>query len=136
MDLHYDTTTGKANEVTEKDLANAYRQAIEKIVEHLSLELFKYNRTSKEIPNDIFRETHIFIDKVRADFIDNILTYYFNHNYICATDYRNIFASFYETIAQLEDVYLYRTIYRKSSFHYGYENYKKMINKIRTIKNK
>ena len=39
MDLHFDKTTGKANEVVEKDLASDYRESIEKITNYLSLEL-------------------------------------------------------------------------------------------------
>ena len=118
MDLHFDKTTGKANEVVEKDLASDYREAIEKVISYLSLELFEYNRISaKEIPSYVFNEAHEFIESVRIHFIDGILRYYLEQNYITTSDCSNIFKSFYETIAQLEDVYLYRTIYRKSKFH-------------------
>ena len=132
MDLHFDKTTGKANEIVEKDLASDYRESIEKITNYLSLELFEYNRISaKEIPSYVFNEAHEFIESVRIHFIDGILRYYLEQNYITISDCSNIFKSFYETIAQLEDVYLYRTIYRKSKFHleYGvdYEKYKIMI---------
>ena len=131
MDLHFDKTTGKANEVVEKNLTNAYRRAIEKVISYLSLELFKYNRIStEEIPSDVFNKAHEFIESVRSHFIDGILRYYLKQNYITTSDWRSIFKSFYETIAQLEDVYLYKTIYRKSKFHleYGvdYEKYKMM----------
>lgn len=130
MDLHhYDTKTGKVNEVVEGYLASAYRKAIEKVINHLSLELFKYNRIStEEIPNDVFDKAHKFIDDIRANFIDDTLMYYLKENYITASDCRSIFKSFYETIAQLEDIYLYKTIYKKSQFHYGinYEKYKMM----------
>ena len=131
MDLHFDKTTGKANEIVEKDLASDYRESIEKITNYLSLELFEYNRISaKEIPSYVFDKTHEFIESVRIHFIDGILRYYLEQNYITTSDCSNIFKSFYETIAQLEDVYLYRTIYRKSKFHleYGvdYEKYKMM----------
>ena len=131
MDLHFDKTTGKANEVVEKNLASDYREAIEKITNYLSLELFEYNRISaKEIPSYVFNEAHEFIESVRIHFIDGILRYYLEQNYITTSDCSNIFKSFYETIAQLEDVYLYKTIYRKSKFHleYGvdYEKYKMM----------
>ena len=126
MDLHFDKTTGKANEVIEKELSNTYREAIEKIVSYLSLELFK---TIKEVPNDVFDKAHQFIDNVRYDFIDNTLEYYFEQSYINVVDYRKIFILFYETIAQLEDIYLYKTMYKKSSFHHDYEEYREMINR-------
>ena len=129
MDLHFDKTTGKANEVIEKELSNIYREAIEKIVSYLSLELFKYNRTIREVPNDVFDKAHQFIDNVRYDFIDNTLEYYFEQSYINVVDYRKIFILFYETIAQLEDIYLYKTMYKKSSFHHDYEEYREMINR-------
>ena len=117
MDLHFNKETGKANEIVEKDLASAYREAIEKIVNYLSLELFKYNRISREIPKDVFDETHKFIDDVKANFIDDTLMYYFKQSYITSADYRKILDSFNETIGQLEDIYLYKTIYKKSKFH-------------------
>ena len=126
MDLHFDKTTGKANEVVEKDLASDYRESIEKIVSYLSLELFK---TIREVPNDVFDKAHQFIDNVRYDFIDNTLEYYFEQSYINVVDYRKIFILFYETIAQLEDIYLYKTMYKKSSFHHDYEEYREMINR-------
>ena len=126
MDLHFDKTTGKPNEVVEKDLAGDYRESIEKIVSYLSLELFK---TIREVPNDVFDKAHQFIDNVRYDFIDNTLEYYFEQSYINVVDYRKIFILFYETIAQLEDIYLYKTMYKKSSFHHDYEEYREMINR-------
>ena len=129
MDLHFNKTTGKANEVIEKELSNTYREAIEKIVNYLSLELFKYNRTIREVPNDVFDKAHQFIDNVRYDFIDNTLEYYFEQSYINVVDYRKIFILFYEAIAQLEDIYLYKTMYKKSSFHHDYEEYREMINR-------
>ena len=112
MDLHFDKTTGKANEVVEKDLASDYREAIEKVISYLSLELFGM----KEIPSDVFDEAHKFIGDIRADFI-NKLMYYYSHYYITSIDYNRILESFNESIAQLEDIYLYKTIYEKSSFH-------------------
>ena len=132
MDLHFDKTTGKANEVVEKDLANYYGRAIKEITSYLSLELFKYNRIGLEgIPYDVCNKAHQFIENVRSYFIDNILMYYLEQGYITTSDCRSIFKSFYETIAQLEDVFLYKTIYRKSKFHleFGvdYEKYKMMI---------
>ena len=131
MDLHFDKTTGKANEAVEKGFAHLYREAIEKIVNYLSLELFKYNRTSmEEIPSDVCDKAHEHIEEIRSHFIDDTLMYYLKQGYITTSDCRSIFKSFYETIAQLEDIYLYKTIYRKSKFHleYGvdYEKYKIM----------
>ena len=131
MDLHFDKETGKANEVVEKGLVNVYRQAIDELTGYLSLELFKYNRLSmEEIPNDICNKAHEHIEEVRNHFIDDTLMYYLKQGYITASDCRSIFKSFYETIAQLEDIYLYKTIYKKSKFHleYGvdYEKYKMM----------
>ena len=131
MDLHFDKETGKANEVVEKGLVNVYRQAIDELTGYLSLELFKYNRLSmEEIPNDICNKAHEHIEEVRNHFIDDTLIYYLEQGYITASDCRSIFKSFYETIAQLEDIYLYKSIYRKSKFHleYGvdYEKYKMM----------
>ena len=131
MDLHFDKTTGKANEVVEKGLANVYKQSIDKIVTYLSLELFKYNRISmEEIPSDVCDKVHEHIEEIRDRFIDDTLMYYLKQGYITTSDCRSIFKSFYETIAQLEDVYLYKSIYRKSKFHleYGvdYEKYKMM----------
>ena len=116
MDLHFDKTTGKANEVVEKDLASYYREAVEKITNYLSLEFFGM----KEIPSDVFDEAHKFIGDIRADFI-NKLMYYYSHYYITSIDYNRILKSFNESIAQLEDIYLYKTIYEKSSFHYDSE---------------
>ena len=112
MDLHFDKTTGKANEVVEKELASYYREAVEKITNYLSLEFFGM----KEIPSDVFDEAHKFIGDIRADFI-NKLMYYYSHYYITSIDYNRILKSFNESIAQLEDIYLYKTIYEKSSFH-------------------
>ena len=114
MDLHYGET-GRANEFVEKGLVNAYRQAIEKITNYLSLELFSMEK--EEIPSDVFDKAHKFIDDIRADFI-NRLIYYYGHYYITSIDYKKIFKAFNETIAQLEDIYLYKTIYKKSSFHF------------------
>lgn len=125
MNLHYDEETGKANKVVEKYLANSYRKAIEKIVDFLSLEL-----PYSGIPNSVFNEVHQFIDDVRNKFVDDTLIYYFEQAYINVIDCRKILISFYETIAQLEDIYLYKTMYKKSSFHYGYEKYEGMINEI------
>lgn len=125
MNLHYDEKTGKANKVVERYLANSYRKAIEKIVDFLSLEL-----PYSEISNDLFNEAHQFIDNVRNEFVNDTLIYYFEQAYINAIDCRKMFVSFYETIAQLEDIYLYKTMYKKSNFHYGYEIYEKMINEI------
>ena len=132
MDLHFDKTTRKANEVVEKGLINVYRQSIDEIVRNLSLGLFKYNRISmEEIPSDVCDKAHEHIEEIRSHFIDDTLMYYLKQGYITTSDCRSIFKSFYETIAQLEDIYLYKTIYRKSKFHleYGvdYEKYKIMI---------
>ena len=131
MDLHFDKTTGKANEVVEKGLINVYRQSIDEIVRNLSLGLFKYNRISmEEIPSDVCDKVHEHIEEIRDRFIDDTLMYYLKQGYITTSDCRSIFKSFHETIAQLEDVYLYKSIYRKSKFHleYGvdYEKYKMM----------
>ena len=112
MDLHFDKTTGKANEVVEKDLASYYGESIEKITNYLSLELFGM----KEIPSDVFDEAHKFMGDIRADFI-NKLMYCYSHYYITSIDYNRILESFNESIAQLEDIYLYKTIYKKSSYH-------------------
>ena len=118
MNLHYDKTTGRANEVVEKDLASSYRKAIEKVTEYLSLELSKYNRINmEEIPNDVCYKAHEFIDNVRSHFIYDTLSYYIEQRYITLTDFKKIYKSFNETIAQLEDIYLYKTIYERSSFH-------------------
>ena len=118
MNLHYDKTTGRANEVVEKDLASSYRKAIEKVTEYLSLELSKYNRINmEEIPNDVCYKAHEFIDNVRSHFIYDTLSYYIEQRYITLTDFKKIYKSFNETIAQLEDIYLYKTIYEKSTFH-------------------
>lgn len=114
MNLHFDKETGKANEVVEKGLVNVYRQAIEKITNYLSLELFSMEE--EKIPSDVFDKAHKFIGDIRADFI-NRLMYYYSHYYITSIDYKRIFESFNESIAQLEDIYLYRTIYEKSSYH-------------------
>ena len=115
MNLHYDKATGRANEIVEGYLTNSYRKAIEEITNYLSLELPYF--PAKEIPNDLFIETHEFIDDVRANFIDNTLMYYLEQSYITSADYRRILKSFNETIGQLEDIYLYKTIYKKSKFH-------------------
>lgn len=120
MDLHFDKTTGRANEVVEGYLTNSYRKAIEEITNYLSLELPYFS--VEEIPNDLFNRTHKFIDNVRANFIDNTLMYYLEQGYITTSDCRSIFKSFYETIAQLEDVFLYKTIYRRSKFHFSCDN--------------
>ena len=125
MNLHYDEETGKANKVVEKYLANSYRKAIEKIVDFLSLEL-----PYSGIPNSVFNEVHQFIDDVRNKFVNDTLIYYFEQAYINVIDCRKILISFYETIAQLEDIYLYKTMYKKSSFHHDYEKYEGMINEI------
>lgn len=118
MNLHFNKETGRANEIVEKDLASTYREAIEKITSYLSLELFKYNRIStEEIPSDVFDKAHQFIDDARSHFIDDTLMYYLRQDYITPTDCKKIYKSFYETIAQLEDIYLYKTIYERSSFH-------------------
>ena len=122
MDLHFDKETGKANEVIEKGLVNVYRQAIDELTGYLSLELFKYNRLSmEEIPSNVCDKAHEYIEKVRGHFIDDTLMYYLKQGYITTSDCRSIFKSFYETIAQLEDIYLYKTIYQKSKFHLEYE---------------
>ena len=118
MNLHYNKATGRANEVVEKELSNAYRETIEKIVNYLSLEVFKYNRTIREVPNDVFDKAHQFIEEVRDDFINNVLMYDFSNKYINLFDCKAIYKSFNESIGQLEDIYLYKTIYKKSSFHY------------------
>ena len=125
MNLHFDKETGKANKVVERYLANNYRKAIEKIVDFLSLEL-----PYSEIPNSLFNEVHQFIDDVRNKFVNDTLIYYFEQAYINVIDCRKILISFYETIAQLEDIYLYKTMYKKSSFHHDYEKYEGMINEI------
>ena len=118
MNLHYDKETGRANEVVEKDLASSYRKAIEKVTEYLSLGLSKYNRISiEEVPNDVCYKAHQFIDNIRSHFIYDTLTHYIEQCYITLTDFKKIYKSFNETIAQLEDIYLYKTIYEKSSFH-------------------
>ena len=135
MNLHFDKETGKANEIVEKNLANDYRGAIEEITKYLYLEPFKYNRTRLEgIPYDVCNKAHQFIDDIRHHFIDDTLMYYLKQSYITISDCRSIFESFYETIAQLEDVFLYKTIYRKSKFHLEYGDYEKY--KIYKIMNK
>ena len=118
MNLHYDKETGRANEIIEKELSNTYRETIEKIVNYLSLEVFKYNRTIREVPNDVFDKAHQFIEEVRDDFINNVLMYDFSNEYINLFDCKAIYKSFNETIGQLEDIYLYKTIYKKSNYHY------------------
>lgn len=124
MDMTYDKKTGVANDVVVKYLAESYREAVEKITTYLSLELFKYNRiVTKEIPNDVIQEADDYIDSVRADFIDKQLMYYMRENYINPIDCRKIYKSFYETIAQLEDIYVYKTIYKKSRFHCDWISY-------------
>lgn len=118
MNLHFDKETGRANEVVEKDLASSYRKAIEKVTEYLSLELSKYNRISmEEIPSDVCYKAHEFIDNIRSHFIYDTLSYYIEQRYITLTDFKKICKSFNETIAQLEDIYLYKTIYERSTFH-------------------
>ncbi len=118
MDLHYDKKTGRANEVIEKGLASDYRESIEKIIKYLSLELFKYNRISlEEVPSDVCDKAHEFIDNIRSHFIYDTLEYYLEKSYITSIDCKKIFKAFNETIGQLEDVYLYKTIYKKSVFH-------------------
>ena len=118
MNLHYDKETGRANEVVEKDLASSYRKAIEKVTEYLSLELSKYNRINmEEIPSDVCYKAHEFIDNVRSHFIYDTLEYYLEQGYITSIDCEKIHKSFNETIAQLEDIYLYKTIYERSTFH-------------------
>lgn len=67
----------------------------------------------EEVPN----EAHQFIDNIRSHFIYDTLSYYIEQCYITLTDFKKIYKSFNETIAQLEDIYLYKTIYEKSSFH-------------------
>ena len=118
MNLHYDKETGRANEIIEKELSNTYRETIEKIVNYLSLEVFKYNRTIREVPNDVFDKAHQFIEEVRDDFINNVLMYDFSNKYINLFDCKTIYKSFNEAIGQLEDIYLYKTIYKKSNYHY------------------
>ena len=125
MDLHYNKEIGRANKIIERYIANSYRKAIEKIVDFLSLEL-----PYSEVPNSLFNEVHQFIDNVRNEFVNDTLIYYFEQAYINVIDCRKILISFYETIAQLEDIYLYKTMYKKSSFHHDYEKYKGMINEI------
>ena len=118
MNLHYDKATGRANEVIEKELASAYRESIEKIIKYLSLELFKYNRISmEEVPSDVCEKAHQFIDNIRSHFTYDTLEYYLEQGYITSIDCEKICKAFTETIAQLEDVYLYKTIYKKSIFH-------------------
>lgn len=134
MILHFDKETGKANKVVEGYLSDSYRKAIEEITNYLSLELPYFS--VEEIPNDLFNRTHKFIDDVRANFIDNTLIYYLEQSYITVSDCRSIFRSFYETIAQLEDVFLYKTIYRKSKFHLEFGiDYGIFISKTRKISN-
>ena len=117
MNLHYDKETGRANEVVEEYIANFYRKAIEKIVTHLSLELARYNNNDT-IPKDVLDRTHQFIEKIRNDFTNNTLVYYFSNEYINLFDCKTIYKSFNESVGQLEDLYLYKTIYKKSDFHY------------------
>ena len=125
MDLHYNKETGRANKIIEGYIVNSYRKAIEKIVDFLSLEL-----PYSEVPNSLFNEVHQFIDNIRNEFVNDTLIYYFEQAYINVIDCRKILISFYETIAQLEDIYLYKTMYIKSSFHHDYEKYEGMINEI------
>ena len=120
MDLHFDKTTGKANEIIEGYIANSYKKAIGKITTYLSLELARY-KMDDTIPNDVFDEAHKFIEEVRNDFVNNTLMYNFSDNYINLFDCKQIYKSFNESIGQLEDIYLYKTIYKKSSFHYDSE---------------
>ena len=111
MNLHYDKKTGRANEVVEKELSNSYRIAIEKVAEYLLLELFKYNRISmEEVPNDVFNKAHKFIGNIRADFINNTLMYYYSHYYITSVDYKRIFKSFNESIAQAVNPLCYNNV--------------------------
>ena len=117
MNLHYDKETGRANEVIEEYIVNSYRKAIEKIVNYLSLELARY-KMDDAIPNDVFDKAHGFIEEVRDDFINNTLMYNFSNGYINLFDCKQIYKSFNESIGQLEDIYLYKTIYKKSSYHY------------------
>ena len=119
MNLHYDKETDKANEVVEGYIANSYRKAIERITTYLSLELARY-KMDDAIPNDVFNKAHKFIGEVRNDFINNTLMYNFRDNYINLFDCKQIYKSFNESIGQLEDIYLYKTIYKKSSYHYYY----------------
>ena len=130
MNLHYDKETGMANEVIEGYIANSYKKAIGRITTYLSLELAQY-KMDDAIPNDVFDKAHKFIEEVRDDFINNTLMDDFSNKYINMFDYKQIYKSFNESIGQLEDIYLYRTIYRKSKFHleFGveYEKYNMMI---------
>ena len=113
MDLHYDKETGMANEVIEGYIANSYRKAIGRIATYLS----RY-KMDDAIPNDVFDKTHKFIEEVREDFINNTLMYDFSNKYINLLDCKQIYKSFNESIGQLEDIYLYKTFYKKSSYHY------------------
>ena len=117
MNLHYDKATGRANEIVEKYIVNSYRKAIEKITTYLSLELARY-KMDDTIPNDAFDKAHGFIEEVRDDFINNVLMYDFSNKYINLFDCKQIYKSFNESIGQLEDIYLYKTIYKKSDYHY------------------
>ena len=117
MNLHYDKETGMANEVIEGYIANSYRKAIGRIATYLSLELARY-KMDDAIPNDVFDKAHKFIEEVRDDFINNTLMYDFSNKYINMFDYKQIYKSFNESIGQLEDIYLYKTFYKKSSYHY------------------
>lgn len=119
MDLHFNKTTGKANEIVEGYIVNSYRKALEKIIKHLSLELAQYKyKLDDTIPKDVFDKMHQFIEEVRDDFINNTLMYYFSNEYINLFDCKTTYKSFNESIGQLEDIYLYKTIYKKSDYHY------------------
>ena len=119
MNLHYNKETGRANEVVEGYIVNSYRKAIEKIIKHLSLELAPHKyKMDDTIPKDVFDRTHKFIEEVRDDFINNTLMYDFSNGYINLFDCKAIYKSFNESIGQLEDIYLYKTIYKKSDYHY------------------
>ena len=123
MKMTYDKKTGVANEVVLKDLSCAFRDAIGRISQYLDLELIRYNRDSmKPIPDDVFDDAHNYIEKVRKEFNEH-LDYYRLQNYINPIDARKTYKAFHETIATLEDVYLYKTVYRKSSFHCDWINY-------------
>ncbi|MEE3325157.1 MAG: hypothetical protein VZR33_07480 [Methanosphaera sp.] len=117
MDLHYNKETGRANKVIERYIVNSYKKAIGRITTYLSLELARY-KMDDAIPNDVFDKVHKFIEEVRDDFINNTLMYDFSNKYINLFDYKQIYKSFNESIGQLEDIYLYKTFYKKSSYHY------------------
>lgn len=123
MKMTYDKKTGTPNEVVLKDLSCAFREAIGRISQYLDLELIRYNKDSlKAIPDDVFDDAHEYIDKQRKEFFNHV-DYYTKQRYINSIDARKTYKAFYETIATLEDVYLYKTIYRKSSFHCDWISY-------------